>query len=102
MFASLASKDKDMPLFIWNSESKTLRTVIVNPHKWSEDSGILGCDIFFGVIHRIPPCPDLGSFPFSFTQPKPEPEPEKTDDDDVEVVKPDAVLQVPKEEQSKQ
>ena len=96
------SEDKDIQLFVWNSDSKTLRIVNLHPCKWSDDAGIVGCDIFFGVIHRIPLYPGLSSFPFVL-QKLPTATPETTDntveqqddDDRPEILKPNAVFKFP-------
>lgn len=45
---------RDIELFVYNSESDDVRTVVLRPNpKWG-GAGSVGCDVGFGILHRIP------------------------------------------------
>lgn len=49
------SIDKSIPLYVFNSNTKSLRIAYIAPSTWAGD-GIIGCDIGFGIIHQVPIC----------------------------------------------
>lgn len=49
------SIDKSIPLYVFNSNTCSLRIAYIAPSTWAGD-GIIGCDIGFGIIHQVPVC----------------------------------------------
>ncbi|KAJ1969051.1 hypothetical protein IWQ62_000867 [Dispira parvispora] len=48
------SLDKPLPLLVYNVESQSCREVSIVPQRNWGGEGLLGCDIGFGYLHRIP------------------------------------------------
>lgn len=49
-----ASLNKRLQIYVYNSDSETIREVYIAPnHSWGGE-GIIGCDIGTGLLHRIP------------------------------------------------
>jgi len=48
------NEGKPLPLYVYNCETDEVRLVTIIPNKNWGGTGSLGCDVGFGILHRIP------------------------------------------------
>jgi len=47
-------KGKPLPLYVYSTNTDSIRSIHITPNKNWGGTGSLGCDIGFGYLHRIP------------------------------------------------